>query len=264
MALILVLASGSIVAPGDVGVVSQGGSIDVNQQPFQQGFHPVVPFVTQVNSIPIRVQNHQFSEVAAASKENQNVYVDGSVNYQVYPNKAAYIQIQGGLDYVVGNVFNPAFQDFMKTVVPTYPTQDVLDQSGNVAQPGILHSRDAIRNKVKDELQAKAQSYGIQVLDVFITNIHFDKAYAASIEASAVSQQHLQQAENEAKVTVTNAQAKATSNKLLADSINSNLIAYQNSLNQAAAIERWDGKMPTYDGTGAASILIQPGAAKSP
>jgi hypothetical protein len=98
---------------------------------------------------------------------------------------------------------------------------------------------------------------------VFVTNIHFDKAYTDSIERAAVSQQALVQAQNEAKITVTQARAQADANAILSNSITPNLIAYQQVQNQKAAIARWDGRVPTYDGSGAGlSFLLPVGGAK--
>src|SRR5260370_30354083 len=80
LGILLMFASGSEVSAGYVGVVGSAGSVDVNQQPLSPGFHMLLPIVQHVDGISTQPQNHQFSEVAAASKELQTVYVDRGGN----------------------------------------------------------------------------------------------------------------------------------------------------------------------------------------
>ena len=244
--VLAILFSGANVGPGYVGVVQNLSGIDPNQQVLSQGFHPVMPFVTHIDSVSIQPQSFQFKEVGAASKELQNVYVDGSVNYHVDPTAAARLQIAGGTQYIVGVVFNPAFQDYVKTVIPTYAVEEILP------------NRDAIRASVKAELAAKAASYGITVDDVFITNIHFDPAYTAAIEAKQVAQQNLLQAQITAQTAVTVAQGQADANAKLNASLTPNLIAWQALQIQAQTIAKWDGKLPQVTGGGSPFITLKP------
>jgi regulator of protease activity HflC (stomatin/prohibitin superfamily) len=200
LTFLFMMFSGAEVATGYVGVVGSFGSIDKGQQPLAPGFHFITPLVTHIESISTQPQNHQFSEVAASSRELQNVYVDGGVNYQIDANHAAEIVIEGGLDAVISKVFDPAFQDYMKEVVPQYATLDILSH------------RPDIRAAVKGRLADKALLFGITVTDVFITNVHFDKAYTDAIEKAAAAQQQLVQAQNEAKAVVARAQGQADAN----------------------------------------------------
>lgn len=218
---------------GNVGVVAEFGAIDTHQQPLAPGFHVVNPFATQVTTISTQPQNHQFSEVAASSRELQNVYVDGGVNYHIDAAQAPEIVTEGGLDAVVAKVFNPAFQDYIKEVVPHYGAQDVLAQ------------RAAIRDTTLAELRTKAGTYGIHVDDLFITNIHFDKAYTDAIEKAAVSQQQLVQAQNEAKTKVAQAQGDADANRLRQQTLTPEQLQYMALQNQQAAVAKWDGKLPS-------------------
>jgi regulator of protease activity HflC (stomatin/prohibitin superfamily) len=226
---IVTLASGASVTAGHVGVVSNVGAIDKNQQSLAPGFHLVVPFVTHIDSVSVQPQNHRFSEVAAASRELQNVYVDGGVNYHIDADHAAEIQIEGGLDAIVAKVFDPAFQDYIKEVVPQYTTTDILSH------------RSQIRDAVKEKLGQKALPFGITVDDVFLTNIHFDEAYTKAIENAAVAQQQLAQAKIDADKARTQAQGEADANRIKQQTITPELIQYQ-------MISKWDGKLPQATG----------------
>jgi prohibitin 1 len=240
--LLLVLFSGAQVNAGNVGVVSSFGAVDPNQQPLGQGFHVVMPFTTHIQSVSIQPQSYTFKEVGAASKELQNVYVDGSVNYHINSSDAASLTIKGGPQYIVGVVFDPAFQDYVKTIVPTYAVEDILP------------NRDTIRNAVKSRLSDKAAPYGIVVDDVFITNIHFDADYTKAIEAKQVAAQQLEQAKIQAQTAVQTAQgvadaqvvqatADAKANQLREQGLTPELIQY-------LEIQKWNGVLPTTVGTG--------------
>lgn len=246
--ILLVLFSGANVGPGYVGVVQDLSGINASQTPLEQGFHPVVPFVTNIHAVSIQPQNHQFKEVGAASKELQNVYVDGGVNYHVSPAAAAKVTIQGGTGYLVGVVFDPAFQDYIKTVIPTYGVEQILP------------NRDAIRTSVKQLLADKAAPYGIVVDDVFLTNIHFDKDYTAAIEAKQVSQQQLEKAkidaqtavataEGQANALVAQAKGDAEASKLRAQYLTPELILF-------LEISKWNGILPTTTGVGGVFATI--------
>lgn len=235
--VLLVLFSGANVGPGYVGVVQDLSGINPGQQPLSQGFHPVVPFVTNIHAVSIQPQNHTFKEVGAASKELQNVYVDGGVNYHINADQAARLTISGGTAYIVSVVFDPAFQDYIKTVIPTYPVEQILP------------NRDAIRASVKDLLAAKAASYGIVVDDVFLTNIHFDPDYTKAIEAKQVAAQQLEQAKIAAQTAVAQAQGQAQANQILTQSLTANLILWNE-------IQKWNGILPTVVGAGGVFATI--------
>jgi prohibitin 2 len=246
--LVLLLITGAQVSAGNVGVVSSFGAVDASQTPYSQGFHWVMPFTTHIESVSVQPQNHKFNEVSAASKELQNVYVDGGVNYHVDSTTAAKLVIAGGVDAIVSKVFDPAFQDYIKTVVPSYTTEEILP------------NRDNIRNAVKAKLAEKAQPYGLIVDDIFLTNIHFDKDYTAAIEAKQVAQQKLEQAkidastaaqvaEGQAAAQIATAKGDAEANRLRQQYLTAELILY-------LEIQKWNGTLPTTVGVGGVFATI--------
>lgn len=250
--IVATMFSGAQVNAGYVGVVSSFGAVDTNQTPLTPGFHMVMPFQTHIESVSVQPQNHQFSEVAAASKELQNVYVDGGVNYHIDSTSAAKLVVEGGVDAVVNKVFNPAFQDYIKEIVPQYDTE------------AILANRAQIRDAVKAELAQKAAPYGLYVDDVFITNIHFDKDYTAAIEAKQVAQQQLEQAKIDAQTAVTKAQGQADSNKLLEASLTQVLVEWQQLQIQQQEIAKWNGVMPQVVGSANPFVTLTTGTQTTP
>lgn len=261
---VLLLTSHAQVDAGQVGVVSHWGAIDVNERPLTPGWHWITPFSgVGVVNVSVQQQNHKFSEVSTASRENQNVFVDGGINFHITPGEAAGIETNGGLDAYIQRIFNPAFQDYIKEVTPSYTTAP-----GD--KDNVLTNRAKIRDKVLQRLRDKASdpavTYHITVDDLFLTDIHFDKSYNDAIEKAAVAQQQLAQAKIDAAKAVAvaqgqgdalraAAQGEADANRVKAASISDTLNAY-------LAIQKWDGKLPTVTGGSIPMVTLPAAPAK--
>jgi regulator of protease activity HflC (stomatin/prohibitin superfamily) len=243
---VLILVAG-ISAPfvevpaGNVGVVTNFGSVQPGT--LAPGLHIVIPIVQRVAIIDTRVQPHQFQEIDAASAEYQTVKLTGVMNYHVDGQFANDLYQRVGTDFA-SKVIDPAFNDFIKTVVPEYKVD------------AILGARDEIRSKAKDALAANLAQYHIIVDDIYIANISFSNEFQAAIEAKQVAQQQVQTeqqilaqkkiqadqavaqaqgqadsnvklAEGQAAATVALANGQATANKTLAASLSDQILQYQ-------------------------------------
>ena len=89
--------------------------------------------------------------------------------------------------------------------------------------------------------------------DVNIINYEFSDAYINAIEEKQVAQQKLLTAETEKQTAITKAQAEAETikikaeaeaeaNRIISESLNSNVINYKK-------IEKWNGELPTVSGS---------------
>ncbi len=229
------------VPAGNVGVVTNFGSVQSGT--LKPGLHVVVPIVQRVVIIDTRVQPHQFQEIHAASAEYQTVKLTGVMNYHVDGEFASDLYQRVGTDFA-SKVIDPAFNDFIKTVVPQYKADEILG------------ARDEIRSKAKDLLAANLAQYHIIVDDIYIANISFSDAFQQAIEAKQVAQQQVQTetqilaqkkiqaeqavaqaqgqadsnvklAEGEAAATIALADGQATANKALAASLSDQILQYQ-------------------------------------
>jgi regulator of protease activity HflC (stomatin/prohibitin superfamily) len=215
------------VPAGNVGVVTNFGSVQSGT--LEPGLHIVVPIVQHVAIIDTRVQPHEFQEIDAASAEYQTVKLTGVMNYHVDGQYASDLYQRVGTDFA-SKVIDPAFNDFIKTVVPAYK----VDQ--------ILGARDEIRSKAKDALAANLAQYHIIVDDIYIANISFSDEFQRAIEAKQVAQQQVQtetqilaQKRIQAEQAVAQAQGQADSNVKLAEGQAAATIALANG--QATANE---------------------------
>jgi regulator of protease activity HflC (stomatin/prohibitin superfamily) len=229
------------VPAGNVGVVTNFGAVqDVTLEP---GLHIVVPIYQRVTNVDTRVQPHHFQEIDAASKELQTVRLTGTMNYHIDGQFANDLFQRVGTDFAE-KVIDPAFNDFIKTVVPNYSVNDILAK------------RDEIRSFAKDQLGANLAQYHIIVDDIYIANIAFSEGFQQAIEDKQVAQQQVQTelqilaqkkiqadqavaqakgqadsnvtlAEGQAKATVALANGQAEANKALAASLSDQILQYQ-------------------------------------
>ena len=197
------------VPAGNVGVVTNFGSVQPGT--LEPGLHIVIPIVQRVAIIDTRVQPHQFQEIDAASAEYQTVKLTGVMNYHVDGQFANDLYQRVGTDFA-SKVIDPAFNDFIKTVVPRYKVD------------AILGARDEIRSQAKEALAANLAQYHIIVDDIYIANIAFSNEFQAAIEAKQVAQQQVQteqqilaQRKIQADQAVAQAQGEADSNVKLAE-----------------------------------------------
>jgi prohibitin 2 len=230
--LVLVGVAGPFVEvpAGSVGVVTNFGSVQPGT--LQPGLHIVIPIVQQVVNVDTRVLPHTFQEIDAASSEYQTVKLTGTMNYHVDGQFASDLYQRVGTDFA-SKVIDPAFNDFIKQVVPGYP----VDQ--------ILAKREEIRSIAKQQLSANLAQYHIIVDDIYIANISFSDAFQAAIEQKQVAQQQVQTeqqileqkriqaqqqvvaAQGAADSAVVSAKGAAEANRQLAASLSDEILQYQ-------------------------------------
>ncbi len=247
----LIACSGAQVSYGHVGVVTTWGAIEKGQ--LQPGFHVVVPIAQRIESMNVQVQPHPFKEIDAASREMQSVKLTGMMNFHIDAARADSLLATVGKDFAE-KVIDPAFNDFIKEVVPRYEANSILQR------------RDEIRSEARTKLQANLERYGIIVDDIYISNISFSNEYQGAIEGKQTAQQQVEKeaqvlaqkriqadqmeadALGQARAEIARAQGTAKANELLAQSITPNLVNWE-------YLQRWDGKRPQVEG--AATPLVQ-------
>lgn len=237
------LASTSVQA-GHVGIVLTYGRVEPGV--LQPGFHFVIPFVQRIVQVDVRVLPHTFTDIDAASRELQSVKLTGTMNYHLDPTRAGELYQTVGLDFA-SKVIDPAFSDFVKEVVPSYPVTEILAK------------REEIRLQAKDKLGANLQRYGIVVDDIYLSNIAFSPEYQQAIERKQTAQQNVEteqeilrqkeiqaqqvvvDARGRAEAVVAGAEGEAKANQARAAGITPELIEY-------LRWTRWDGRLPMVSG----------------
>ena len=201
--------SSTTVQAGYVGVLLTFGRVEPGVLP--PGFHLILPFAQRIVQVDTRVSPHAFKAIDAASAELQSVKLTGTMNYHLEASRANELYQNVGLSFAE-SVIDPAFNDFIKEVVPRYPVTDILIK------------RDEIRTRAKEMLGANLERYGIVVDDIYISDIAFSADYQGAIEKKQTAQQTVEaerqilaQKEVQAQQAVVEAKGKADARVATAD-----------------------------------------------
>jgi regulator of protease activity HflC (stomatin/prohibitin superfamily) len=235
-----------IIPAGHRGVVLWWGGVE--KRVMGEGLNFKVPFAETVIKVDVKVQPHPFKEIDASSREYQMVKMSGMMNFHIDPLNVNDLYQKVGLDFAQ-KVIDPAFNDFVKEVVPVYPITDILPK------------REEIRQKAMAKLGDNLSRYHIIVDDIYFSNISFSPEYVKAIEAKQVAQQQVETqrqilaqreieaqqkvatAKGEAESILVVAQGQAKANEALASSISPILVQYK-------TIEKWNGALPQFSGGG--------------
>jgi len=241
---IFLWSSFALVPAGHRGVVLWWGSVE--KRIMGEGLNFKAPIAERVIKVDVRVQPHPFKEIDAASKEYQMVKLTGMMNFHIDPSYVNDLYQKVGLDFA-NKVIDPAFNDFVKEVVPIYPITEILPK------------REDIRKRAMAKLGDNLARYHIIVDDIYFANIRFSPEYEKAVEAKQVAQQQVEtqrqvlaQREIEAQQKVATskgeaesilvvAQGQAKANEALSRSISPILVQYK-------SIEKWNGILPQVSG----------------
>ncbi len=244
--IILIIGWGTfvIIPAGHRGVVLLWGSVE--KRIMGEGLNFKMPIAESVIKVDVKVQPHPFKEIDASSKEYQMVKMTGMMNFHIDPSYVNDLYQKVGLDFA-DKVIDPAFNDFVKEVVPTYPIGEILPK------------REEIRKRAMTKLGDNLSRYHIIVDDIYFANIRFSQGYEGAVEAKQVAQQQVETqkqvlaqreieaqqkvatAKGEAESILVVAQGQAKANDALSRSISPILVQYK-------GIEKWNGILPQVSG----------------
>jgi regulator of protease activity HflC (stomatin/prohibitin superfamily) len=230
------------VNPGERGVVIQLGK--VQDGILDEGTHPVLPFITSVKKLSVRIQKTDI-EASAGTKDLQSITAKLALNWYIDPSKVnkVYQQI-GDEEEVVTRIINPALNEVLKAATPQKTAEEILIQ------------RAELKAAIDQEIKNRLAIYGIQISDVALVNLAFSSEFAKAIEAKQIAEQQAKQAEYEAlkaskdaEAEVNRAKGQAEAQRLLRQTLTPQLL-------QKQAIEKWNGQFPTVMGGNGALPFI--------
>ena len=252
VALFLLWGTFVIIPAGHRGVILWWGSVE--KRIMGEGMNFKVPIAENVIKVDVKVQPHPFKEIDASSKEYQMVKMTGMMNFHIDPSYVNDLYQKVGLDFA-DKVIDPAFNDFVKEVVPTYPIGEILPK------------REEIRQRAMKKLGDNLSRYHIIVDDIYFANIRFSPGYEGAVEAKQVAQQQVETqkqvlaqreieaqqkvatAKGEAESILVVAQGQAKANEVLSRSISPILVQYK-------SVEKWNGILPQVSGSATPFVNI--------
>jgi regulator of protease activity HflC (stomatin/prohibitin superfamily) len=232
----------SIINAGERGVVMKFGK--VQDTILEEGIHFVVPVVTSVKPLNVRVQKNGF-QTDAASKDLQKVTTELAVNWHIDPMKVNKIyQSVGDEENIVNGIITPAVSEVLKAATAKKTAEEIITK------------RTALKEEIDKSLESRLATYGILVDDVSLVDFSFSPEFSKAIEAKQIAEQEARQASfiaqkasQEAQADINRAKGQAEAQRLQRQTLTPELL-------QKQAIEKWDGRFPMVMGENGALPFI--------
>ncbi|MDR3181656.1 MAG: prohibitin family protein [Planctomycetaceae bacterium] len=230
-----------IIDPGFVGIVVRLG--EAQPKELGEGIHAVIPFITVVKPLDVRIQKADV-KTDAASKDLQTVKASIVVNYRIDKTRAVTLYREIGITYVA-TVIEPAIQEAFKAGSAKYTAESLITE------------RSLVSTGIKESISSRLQPFGVVIDAVNITNFEFSPEFNKAIEDKMTAEQRALQAQKELERFRFEALQKVETAKGEAESIMERAKAQAESLNLKSkyatqtlvwltAVEKWDGKLPTH------------------
>lgn len=236
----IAFSSFAAVSQSHIGIVTTFGQ--VQSDVLAEGAHFINP-ASKIHEVFIGLDVAKVQNAQAASKDLQTVHTDLVANYRVDPPKArALYEKDPSLNYL-DNYVGPAMYEVFKAVVARYTAEELVTK------------RQEVSDGIMAALRTKLSQYGLLVQDINITNFKFSKSFDDAIEAKVTASQNAEKAERDLRRVKYEAEQKVAQARGEADAIQIQAQAIKTSGGEEylrlQAINRWDGKLPTYMGGGA-------------
>jgi prohibitin 1 len=232
----------AIVNAGERGVLMQFGK--VQDQVLDEGLHTIMPVVTSVRRISVRVQQNTF-QADAASKDLQQLKTELAINWHVDPSKVNRVfQQVGDQQQIVTSIITPAVSEVLKAATAKKTAEEIITR------------RTELKEEIDNNLENRLQAYGLIVDDVSLVNFSFSPEFSRAIESKQIAEQEAKQAEFIAKKATQEAQAEVNRAKGQAEAQRLQRLTLTPELLQKQAIEKWDGKFPMVMGGNGSIPLI--------
>jgi regulator of protease activity HflC (stomatin/prohibitin superfamily) len=268
LVLAALYSSFTIIRPGNAGVVFNRWSGSLRGT--GQGIVWRMPWVTQVQSYPVALRTYTMvarsaegsstgdDSIDLPTKEGQHIRQDISVTYNTSQDQAA----------EVFRVFRGAD---IEDIEATFIRRTIITVSQNIAGQMALtdliaNQRGVLQDSIQEHLAAQMVKMGFIVDKVNLGASHLPQAIEAQMQQKMAAQQQAQQAEYElqrqqtlakakvaeaegdAQATLVKAKAMAEGNRVLQETLTPMLI-------ESKAIDRWNGILPQFSGSGAVPFL---------
>lgn len=231
--LVLLTACGvDTVSTGHRGIKTRYGK--VVGEPLAEGLYFYNPITSTIRSIDVRTQTYA-EKTEVYTKDVQKSEFAFNLNYNPDKDKVGSLYQNVGMDYD-DKLIPQVVQASIKNVVGQW---DAVDLISHRAEAG---------KAIEDAITATLEQNFIHVSRFEITNIDYTPEFEKSVEAKVIAKQDAEKAQNQTvqiteqakqKVIAAKAEAESMQIRSAALSQNQNLVAYE-------AVQKWDGKLPTY------------------
>jgi regulator of protease activity HflC (stomatin/prohibitin superfamily) len=259
IAIAIVITSIFVVIPaGQVGVKVLFGNVD--PKPLPQGLNVISNPLYDVIKMDTRVAKFQ-EKYDAASKDQQIVHVTMALNLRLIPDRAPEVFRGIGLNYI-GVIVAAAAPEVLKANTAKHNVSEILQQ------------RQLIKVDVQKGLTEWLARYGLELTEVSLADIRFDKKYEEAVEAAQIAERNSVAADWNAKAKIATlrgegeadlekAKGEAAAKRLRADAEeyynNKVATSLRPVVIQQQYLGKWDGKLPQIiTGGGQGPLLMLP------
>ncbi|MCX7593194.1 MAG: prohibitin family protein [Fischerella sp.] len=232
----------TIVNAGERGVVMQFGK--VQNRILDEGIHLIMPMITSVKTINVRVAQNSF-KADAASRDLQKVTTEVAVNWHVDPTRVNKVYQQvGDEQQIITGIMTPAVSEVLKAATAKKTAEEIITK------------RNDLKEEIDQHLKQRLAAYGVIVDDVSLVDFAFSPEFSKAIESKQIAEQEAKQAEFIAKRATQEAQAEINRAKGQAEAQRLQRLTLTPELLQKQAIEKWDGRFPMVMGGNSSLPLI--------
>ena len=222
-----------IVDTGYRGIETRFG--EVVGEPLPEGLHFYNPFTSDIREYAVRQETWK-TTTSIFTKDTQNVNVEFAVTY--YPDPK-----------FVGNLFKEyGYEgDLIQKVIQPVALGSIKDAIGQVIADELVSKRETVTKQALHEVVENLAVKNVVVTDLQFTNLDFDDAYEAAVEAKVVATQQAQKAKNESVTIQEQANQRVMTAKAEAEAmrIQSAALAQNKGLVEYELAKRWNGQLPS-------------------
>jgi len=138
--------------------------------------------------------------------------------------------------------------DWQEKILPQITSGAMKAVIGKWDAVDLIANREKARNEIEQMLKESTKDKFVEIIKFEITNIDYADEFEHAVERKVVAVQSAIEAQNktvqieeEAKQRIISAKAEAESMRIRANALSQN-----RSLVEYEAVQKWDGKMPTY------------------
>ena len=234
--IIMVVRNIYTIKTGEVGIVTRFGKV-VRQA--GEGINVKTPFIESVTKIEVR-DNTIAGQYEVSSKDMQTVKTNISVQYRINDPLNIFKRFR---NQYKERLLEPRIAEVVQAATSAYTIEELVSK------------RQELSQKIYLTLREDLKEFGVQVVKISITNHDFSDEYEKAIEAKKAAEQEAQKVEIENNQKIKTAEAnlkvkelEAKANSVLTQSLTKEVL-------QKQWIEKWDGKLPQYQGGNANPIL---------
>jgi len=238
-----------IVDTGHRGVQTTYGK--VHPESLGEGLHWYNPITDNITEMDVRVLKWEF-KTPVYTKDIQKADLDVTVNYRLEPAAAPAVLAEVGTEWADKLVGQDVF-DGIKSIAGKYEAAELISNRGRAI------------TEMYDEVRKVLAPKHVQVTGLAVTNIDFDDGYENSVERKVVAAQDALAAANKTSEVVqegeqnkarAKADAEAMADRARAIRENQGLIEWERLQVQRAAIQKWNGTVPSWSGGNGAIPFI--------